>query len=67
MTFLTQLPYFSRFLPLRVRVTQYILLLERTELLLLDLAIPTGSIAPSYTIFFSVTTICFNMPVRLEN
>jgi hypothetical protein len=63
---LTQLPYFSRFLRLRLRVTQYILLLERTGLLLLDLAIPTGSIAPSYALFFSVT-IYFNMPVRLEN
>jgi len=66
MSFLTQLPYFSRFLRLSVRVTQYILLLERAGLLLLDLAIPTGSIAPSYALFFSVTTVCFNMPVDLR-
>jgi hypothetical protein len=67
MLFLTQLPLFSRFLRLRMRITQYILLSEITGLLLLELAIPTGSIAPSYALFFSVTTICFNMSVRLEN
>ena len=50
-----------------MRITQYILLSEITGLLLLELAIPTGSIAPSYALFFSVTTICFNMSVRLEN